>query len=80
MWTWFLVPVTRGREHRAEDDMDTPRIFLLQLDLTDAERRVLADAASRSGERFVDYVRDAALAAAGRSTTDVDPRPRIRLA
>jgi len=61
--------------------MDTRRIFRLQLDLTDSERRLLAEAASRSGERFIDFVRGAALEAAGRSaSTDLDPRDRIRLA
>ncbi|MCG8468511.1 MAG: hypothetical protein MJB57_09940 [Gemmatimonadetes bacterium] len=41
--------------------MDTERIYRLTLDLTDEERRRLAEAAAHSGERFVDFVRRLAL-------------------
>ncbi len=41
--------------------MDTHRIYALMLDLTDDERRQLAEAAARSDERFVDFVRRIAL-------------------
>ena len=41
--------------------MDTHRIYRLILDLTDDERRQLAEAAEANGERFVDFVRRLAL-------------------
>ncbi len=41
--------------------METQRIFRLMLDLTDDERRQLAEAAALNGERFVDFVRRLAL-------------------
>ena len=41
--------------------METYRIYRLMLDLTDDERRRLAEAAAQSGERFVDFVRRLAL-------------------
>lgn len=41
--------------------METHRIYRLMLDLSDDERRRLAQAAAQSGERFVDFVRRRAL-------------------
>lgn len=41
--------------------MDTDRVYRLTLDLNDDERRQLAEAASHTGERFVDFVRRIAL-------------------
>ena len=53
--------------------METHRIYRLMLDLTDDERRRLAEAAAQNGERFVDFVRRLALEGAG------TPLPENRL-
>ena len=72
--TWFLVSApARGGITGLEEVMDTQRIYLLRLDLTDGERRLLADAAAHNGERFVDFVRRMALEGTKRPDTD---RPR----
>ena len=59
--------------------MERHRIYQLKLDLTDGERRQLAEAAANSDERFVDFVRRLALE--GARTHGVDSyRPKTQLA
>ncbi len=58
--------------------MGTYRIYRLMLDLTDDERRRLAEAAAQNGERFVDFVRRLALEGAGTSLPENRLVTRLR--